>query len=732
MKVFLILIFLVGSVLFADRPKIGLVLSGGGARGGAHVGILKVLEEKNIPIDMIVGTSMGSFVGGLYASGKTPQEIESMLVSSDWKDYIRTDFNRRDIPIRKKELEYYYQGKLGLGIDVENNIALPTGVLKRQPLLFKFLRETQHAQSIKDFDKFPIPFRAVATNIKNGEAVVLKSGSLARAIYASSSIPGGLQPININGIDLVDGGVSENMPIDLAKEMGADIVIAVDVSEDFNKELKVDSYFVIMGQLVDILMRKNVNKSILKLTGEDILLTPDLSGFSGLDADKYASIIQTGVDVTRAQYENKLKKLSLSNEEYAQYKKKHRAKQEFKAPIIDEIRINNPTYLGDRAILDKLHVGLGTKLDEEVLRADLLHIYNMMIFDSVDYSVKNVNGRNILVITTTPSWDTHGEIRFALGLEDDFRGHSSYSLKFGYTMFGLNEYGGEWKNDFEIGKRKRAYTEIFQPSDCTNQYYFKPSLVYGNWINLMPASQLSFGNNGTVELDVERYGGTFAVGTHITTDYDFEVGYSLYHDNLEVALLDRKENFRARPLYASIKSDDLDNLNFPNEGIRSKILWTKETQELGSDYDYEQIYLDIEKPFVFGYHNITAFLKYGNTYRNNIAALAGSFTLGGLFNMSGYAPYSLIGENMFLGLLKYRYEIKNGGFFGALNTPLYAGFSAEVGNTWTKDDNFNYDIMKKSGTIYVAADTVLGPFYLAYGFSEAGEHTGYLYLGEKF
>ena len=207
----LLLVSLLQTISFADkRPTIGLVLSGGGARGGAHVGVLKILEEKKIPVDLIVGTSMGSFVGGLYASGKTPQEIEELLIKTDWKKYIRTDFVREDTSMRQKAVEYQYQGRLGFGIDENDNIVMPTGALKRQPMLIKFLKECEHVENINDFDKLPIPFRAVATNIKNGKKVILKSGSLAKSIYASSAIPGGFQPININGVDLVDGGVSEH------------------------------------------------------------------------------------------------------------------------------------------------------------------------------------------------------------------------------------------------------------------------------------------------------------------------------------------------------------------------------------------------------------------------------------------------------------------------------------------------------------------------------------------
>ncbi len=732
MKIFLIFVLVITSLVAKERPKIALVLSGGGARGGAHVGVLKVLEEKKIPIDLIVGTSMGALVGGLYASGKTPQEIDILLTTTDWKKYIRTDFNRADTPMRKKEIEYMYQGRLGLGVNAEDEVVLPTGVLRRQPMLFKFLNETQYAENIKNFDDFGIPFRAVATNIKNGERVILKSGSLAKAIYASASIPGGFQPINIDGVDLVDGGVSDNIPISVAKEMGADIIIAVDVSENFDEDLDVNSYLVVMGQLVNILMRKNANKSIAKLEKNDILLTPDLKGFSGLDADKYVEIIQKGVDIARASYEGKLKQLSLSDREYAKYQKKHRVLSVQYPPVIDEIKIDNPTYLGNKSILDRLHICVGKKLDEKQLRADLLHLYNMMIFDSIDYKVQNIDGKNILVITTKPSWDNHGEIRFSLGIEDDFKGHSAYSIKLGYTMFGINKYGGEWKNDFEIGRNKLAKTEFFQPLDSMQRYYLKPSALYEERLDYFPIKNYVSNLSGNRELELQRYGASMACGMHVTTNYEFEVGISTYSDNVKIDSFNIDRDFDARPIYISFKADDLDNLNFPNTGLKSKIIWTKEMKDFGSDYDYEQIYMELEKPLSFSTHNFTLYAKYGNTYKNNAMAMAGTFMLGGLFNLSGYAPYSLSNENMILGVLKYRYQLKDGGFFGTLNAPVYAGFSMEVGDAWGKNYTLTYDKARKSATLYLAADTLLGPFYLAYGATADGEQSAYLYLGEKF
>ncbi len=746
MKTVLLLVLFLSTLMAEQRPKIALVLSGGGARGGAHVGVLKILEENHVPIDMIIGTSMGSFVGGLYASGMSPDEIGTMLETTDWEKYIRSNFDRADTPMRKKDLDYTYQGRVGLGINAENELVLPTGVLKRQPMLLQFMELTQNVQDIHDFDKLSIPFRAVATNIKNGDTVVLKSGNLAKAIYASSAIPGGFQPININGIDLVDGGVSDNIPINIAQEMGADIIIAVDVSENFSDKLDVNSYFVVMGQLVNILMRKNANESIETLSKKDILITPDLTGYGGLDAHKYKEIIATGSKAAKQKL-SALCKLSLSDVEYKKYVQIHRKKHTFKAPIIDKIVIDNPTYLSNTSIRNRIHQKTGEALDLVQLREDLIHLYNMMIFDSVDYRINENNGKNILIITTVPSWDNHGEVRLSIGLEDDFSGHSAYSLKLGYTMFGLNSYGGEWRSDFEIGRYKKARTELFQPLDTMQRYYIKPSLEYSVVDDIFPLTLLDETLEGNHEMQSGRYGGSFAIGAHFSTDYEIEMSLSAYKDNVtiksypvplpgqqSIVLLKNIDlNYDARPLQVVAKMDNLDNVNFPTSGLFGEIRWIKEMVALGSDYDYEQIYVDIEKPLKFYSNNITFYGKYGNTYkRSSVPRLAGTFTLGGLFNLSGYVPYSTNGDNMVLGVLRYSYEIKDGGFFGTLNAPLYAGFSLEIGDTWDNGVTIDYSTLKKSASIYLAADTFLGPFYLAYGYAADGQNSAYLYLGEKF
>ena len=728
----LLLFFLFTTILTAqERPKIALVLSGGAARGAAHVGVLKVLEANRIPIDMIVGTSMGAFMGGLYVSGKTPDEIEHILISTDWNKYITADFDRSKIPMQRKQDEYWYQGRLGFGIDVYNNAVLPTGVLKREPLLLQFKSLTANVATVRNFDKLRIPFRAVASNIKNGESVVLKSGSLAEAIYASSAIPGGLQPIEIDGKDLVDGGVSQNMPIQVAKNMGADIIIAVDVSENFAEKVNVNSYFVVMKQLVDILTRKNVNDSLKLLTQKDILIRPDLKNYSGLDVTKYKEIVDEGYRAALEQLPQ-LKKYSLSKEAYKRYCQKYGKTQKSSKTIIDAIAIKNTTYLSDEIIKSYLHQEIGKPFDAQQVNKDISDLYQLSVFDSVDYNIQKVQNKNILKITTTPSWNNHGQLLFSLSLGDDFHGHSSYSLKAGYFMFGINALGAEWRIDTEIGKKQHYFTSFYQPLDVLQKFYIKPFLSYESMTYIIPDKNL-----GNQELQSSGYGGGVVLGSNVSRSFRIQLSAESYMDTTAIPLFHYDENFNARMLKVDFLYDNLDNYNFPNSGFLGKLELKKDAKLWGSDYDYEQLYMSIQKPFTYKDNTFIFNAEFAVTdvkSRSNIPQVTvyDKFFLGGMFHLSGYQEYAFATNNVAFSSLMYRYRLKNGGFFGSLGMPLYAGATLESAQAWNRGTTLKYSSLKYAASLFVAADTPLGALYFTYGKAEAHHNSLYLYLGEKF
>ncbi len=300
-----------------ERPKIGLVLSGGGARGFAHIGVLKVLEENNVPIDYIVGTSMGSIIGGLYAIGLTPEEIEIGVKGIAW-DKVFNDFANRDYKsYRRKQDDYDFFDIHRIGIN-KDGVQISPGLIEGQQIELALDRLAYPGFHITDFDQLRIPYRAVATNIENGEPFIIKSGNLARAMRASMSIPGALPPITIDDTLLVDGGIANNVPIDIVRKMGADIVIIVDVSAPLEKKEDLKSSIDITGQLTTILTRRIADSQIKTMQEDDVLIIPGAQEISSSDFNKYPELIDAGYTSASDQLEQ-IKKLSLSYEAYASY-----------------------------------------------------------------------------------------------------------------------------------------------------------------------------------------------------------------------------------------------------------------------------------------------------------------------------------------------------------------------------------------------------------------------------
>src|SRR6187397_3292681 len=264
------------------RPRIGLVLSGGGARGAAHIGVLKVLEENHVPIDAIAGTSMGAVVGGLYASGLSAADVERVMTSVDWQDAFRDRPARTDLNFRRKLEDQNFLVKFPLGL-TGGEFRLPRGLVQGQKLTQILRGVTLPVAQIQNFDDLAIPFRAVATDIVTGDRVVLDHGDLTTAMRASLSAPGVLAPVEIDGRMQVDGGLSSNLPVDVAREMGVDVLIVVDCGFPLLERNKLDSVATVTNQMLAILIRHNATEQRKTLGERDVIIDPALGDFSSLD-----------------------------------------------------------------------------------------------------------------------------------------------------------------------------------------------------------------------------------------------------------------------------------------------------------------------------------------------------------------------------------------------------------------------------------------------------------------
>ena len=253
---------LLGNVNVQARPvrkKVGLVLGGGGAKGAAEVGVLKVLEEADIPIDYIVGTSIGGIVGGLYSIGYDAADIDSLFRNQNWL-FLLSDQAKRESEsfLSKDEKERYM---IHLPLSRERKVSLPTGYLKGQNILNLFSKLTVGYHHVDDFSTLPIPYRCVAVDLVDGKEVVLSSGSLPMAMRATMSIPGVFAPVEWNGMMLVDGGALNNLPVDVVRDMGADVVICVDLSTGWKKKEDLKSASSVVDQLIGIMGQTKYRKN---------------------------------------------------------------------------------------------------------------------------------------------------------------------------------------------------------------------------------------------------------------------------------------------------------------------------------------------------------------------------------------------------------------------------------------------------------------------------------------
>ena len=281
------------------RPKIGLALAGGGAKGLAHVGVLRVLEELNVPVDYIGGTSMGSIIGGLYASGLSADELEEILLEIDWQDVLEDETPRKDLAFRRKEEQRRYLIGLELGIK-KSGIVFPTGLKTGQKLYFMLQTLTLPVTDVEDFDRLPTPFRAVATDIHTSEAVVVDHGNLATAMRASMAIPTVFTPVVIDDRLLVDGGLSNNLPVDVVRAMGADIVIAVDLGAPLS-DRQVESLIQVYSQTMRLLTRLNMEPQLA--AADLVIVPPGVSKFGTLQFKASEKILLTGIEGAREQEE---------------------------------------------------------------------------------------------------------------------------------------------------------------------------------------------------------------------------------------------------------------------------------------------------------------------------------------------------------------------------------------------------------------------------------------------
>jgi NTE family protein len=710
-----------------SRPRIGLCLAGGGARGGAHVGVLRVLEELQIPVDYIAGTSIGSIIGGLYASGYSPQELETVVATVDWGDVFHDSPPRQQIEYRRKMEDRLPYFDLELGVN-NGKVRLASGLIAGQKLNFLLRRLCMHTTGITDFDDLSIPYRAIAADLADGSMVVLDHGSLADALRASMSIPGAFTPHEIEGRVLVDGGMVRNLPYDVVKSMGADVVIAVDVGTPVGELSDEPTFLGVVMRTLDLATKANVAISRAQFTDADLLMIPDLGPVTTASFPLMAEAAARGEAVARANIE-RLRKFSVPAEEYAAWRAGQRAGRRGPAIRVADVKVVSPGRVDPRRIARRVKTRSNAPLDFAILQDDLTRVYRMGEFQSVDFRLENPNaeGTADLVLTTREKPWGPNYLRIGLSLADHFNGDASYNLLFYHRLSNIDALGAEWRNQLALGNRLVFDSEFYQPVTFSGRFFAVPRFTVS--LDKYKTFDAATGRGVNAELDRLQFRGELGVNFAIYGEARAGVFVGTAEGGTEDKAIPDDFDDREGGWRAGVDLDQLDSAEFPRHGWAARGDLRLSREALGADLEYDRASLTTIGAATRGRLTFLTRLEGGTSFKSELPIYS-DFELGGFTHLSGLEPGRLQGDEYTLGVLGTYCRI---GKIGApLGGNIYLGLLGEVGRTWKLEQKTALEDLRTCVGCFLGAETLLGPIYLGYGLTDGGEDLVYFYLGKAF
>ena len=707
------------------RPKIGLVLSGGGARGFAHIGVIKVLEENHIPVDYVAGASMGALVGALYATGRTPAEMERLVETLDWDNLLRGKPAFGDLNYRRKEDRRNLPGSITLG-GKGARINLPGSLNPGHEIGLVLDRLMLSYGTNTNFDDLPTPFRAVATDLVSAETVVLKSGSLSQALRATMAIPAVFAPVELNGRILADGGILNNIPTDVAKEMGADIILVVNIETQLGDRSSLQDLVGILGQTFYVATVENSRRSLRQA---DIIIAPDLKNYGTFSFGAGKEIVELGYAGAQSKAAL-LKSLALDDADWQQYIAARQAKIRPEIEPIPEFTViegtENPK--AKRAIEQKLDDKYENKpLDEKVLEKDLTELTGTERFDNLGYGVTSRDGKTgLLVRLYDPRERTDRTTVLEVGVDvnnsetDDV----NFNARARLTFFDIGGDGTEWRNDFSIGSRTLLATEFYRPLG-EGRFFAAPNAFYED-------RKVNFYQNGDrlAEYSFRTAQAGIDFGYRVNRSSEIRLGYSIGHQKASRRIgSPLLSDLSGKTSFASLRwnYDTRNNAQIPSRGIELRNSLNYYFDAPGAANSFAQAESRFNAFHSIKSKNIIFGFGGGGATFGETAPLFQQFALGGLFNVGGYGTGEFRSGNYL-----------NGGF-GVLretfSAPAYIGGKLYLGGwyeTGSAFENFSRAKYRQSVTGGALLQTRIGPIFVGGSFAEGGRRRLYFSLGRFF
>ena len=724
--------------LSGKKSRVALVLSGGGARGFAHVGVLKALEEARVPVDFIVGTSMGAIIGGLYASGMNADELERELIAVDWGSLFDRREPRQLLSQRRKEEDFEFAPMLQIGFR-DGEFRLPTGAVSTRSLEMLLRRYTLSTRHLPTFDQLPTPFRAVATDMETGKPVVMDRGDLAAALRASMSVPGVFSPLEVNGMVLGDGGLVDNLPVDVARRMGADVIIAVNIGTPLAGRDTLGTVLGVTAQMVNILTEQNVQLSIAQLTQKDLLLTPDLGKLTSADFNRAGELVQIG-HAYAASVRDGLKPFAAPDAAYATWQTRRIAlSMENAAQVgtLAEIRYEGVSPERAERLKQVADLPLDGAVSVTQIETQLQELAATGDYDRVDYQLtrQGNKGNEALEVRLQENGWGPNYLRVGMDLRTDFEGRSAFNLRLSHNRHWLTEAGAEWRNRVQLGETIGLYSELYRPwgqrDNAFTAAYVDAGLkrleLYSPVGKLAATGRrqgLQIGADVGWPLDrLGRFGdvrlGAFVAQRRTTPEL---VSANIVNNRTAISTL----NWRESGLRALVTSDQLDYANFPSSGYRTtgELVLGRLTNG-GESTTFSRLNANATGAKSWGPHTLNAAMRVGMSTQVPGGAID-EYSLGGFQQLSGYRVGQVAGNYLMFGRLSYYHRLP---WSSGVVRALFAGGSLEMGNAWLKRSDMNFGDLRSGGSLFLGADTGLGPLYLSVVHAPRGYTGLYLFLG---
>ncbi len=702
------------------RPRLGLVLAGGGAKGGAHVGVLKVLEEMHIPIDCIAGTSMGALIGGGYASGIPAAGLEEFVTNIDWGKVVGSQ-GRRDLePIEQKRAGATYSNEFEFGI-TPDGLTLPGGLVNTSNIEDLLRTYVATARLQDQFDKLPIPYRAVATDMVTGRMVVLKDGDLATAMRASMAIPGAFAPVIMDKLILNDGGLVRNIPIDVARDLCADRVIVVNLVEPDIDPKRLRSATQLLTRTMDVMIEANETLQLQTIRPGDVRIDVAMGDITTADFERVPDTIPLGEAAARAKAAE-LSVFAVPEAQYTAWRQRVTQSQQFEARLADVrfegLKRVNPEFLASREGLKTGDLADATKISGEAQRMAALQE-----FDSVGYRLDgDPENPTLTWMPREKNWGPN-YLKADLGLYTSADGDLTFTLYGRHTRTWVNKLGAEWRNELQFGGDSLIATSFYQPLDVSHRFFIEPRAAYS-----IEFENIFFNDERVARYKFEDAIAQVDFGVNAGRYAQARVGY--VYDWRQVGvdigspLLAESEPTDAG-VVVSAQYDSRDTAFAPTKGMTAALEYINSDDALGSDRNWQRAEMGFGVAVPFR-RNIWWITAAGGSGLGGDLPSDRLFTLGGPGSFPGFELNEMrVGGYWNIGT-SYLWNVKD--VLPLKNLALYAGVRVVGGAVYDRFDQED-TVGLYGGSFFLTGRTMVGPLTLGVGGTSTDSWSVWLSVG---